>query len=97
MVTANKQNSGRGYLITATFDMGPFKTVAAANAGIKKVRQTNPKAVVEKVRKLKVGYKFATRVYFFTKTAKAAGSIMKDIKAKAPSARVSKKQWKMRG
>jgi len=89
MVT--KQTGNAGYILTVTITSRYFKTLKDANEaaqGIVSTKGSKLKSVVTKPQKLKAGYRFTIKTFFFSKTRAGATKAGNDAKRAAPGSTV---------
>lgn len=87
---ADKQNTAIDYIITASFDYGPFKTKRAATLHRDKVSKIGS-ATISPIKKLVAGYKF-TAILRAGCTAADKDKTYKLVKSSAPTAKLSIKK-----
>lgn len=87
---ANKQNTAIDYIITASFDYGPFKTKREATLHRAKVSKIGS-ATTSPIKKLVAGYKFTASLRAGCKAADR-DKMYKLVKSSAPTAKLSIKR-----
>jgi len=88
---ARKATANDGYILTVTINSRYFKTLKEANTQantVINIKGGKLKSVVTKPKKLKAGYRFTIKTFFFTKNRTAANAAANDAKRAAPGSLV---------